>query len=199
MSDLAVFVLVAWLMAAVATSVGCVAVVRALGRANRVVPDRPSPAPISWLWSWRSGPRLHRRLQRALHVATTVVASYRPSRRRGDGRRRRPMAAPLLPSQMAEVADALVARAAALDGRLVVAARAPAHWRIALYADLRAEIAELEAAVIRLGRLITTWQAHLRTASAAGALPPLSVHDRLAAMEAALADLAPLQGPTPGH
>lgn len=103
------------------------AVVHSLRVRNRVSPRVRTRAPLSWLWSWRAAPRLHRRLRRS------VLAT-----RSG------------LPAWLADLAAEVESRAVALDAELVAADRAPMPARARLIAGLRDEVAEVEALDQRL-------------------------------------------------
>jgi hypothetical protein len=165
-----------WVVVVCSLVVGAVLLRRAAGRRNRVMPDRPSPAPLSWLWSWRGPARLHRRLRRAVQIAEVAVAPLR---------QRDPDVCPLV-----GVADDLAARAGQADTRLVAAAGAPGAAGFARR-ELTFEVGEIEASAVRLSRLAATWQHQLHQASdAAHGLPPLELNARLDAVESALSELA---------
>jgi hypothetical protein len=157
--------------------------VRSLSRSNRVVPDRRSPAPITWLWSWATAARLHRRLRRAAQMVAFVVAPLRPPTR---GRRRpNPGTSPLV-----EVADTLMARVVEIDERLVAASRVAPRWRAHLVADLGRAVTEVEESVAHLGRVAAAWRSQMEAAGRYEPLPALDLRSRLDAVEAALAEVA---------
>jgi hypothetical protein len=171
-----------WVVVVCSLVVGAVLLRRAAGRRNRVVPDRHSPAPLSWLWSWRGPARLHRRLRRAVQIAEVAVAPLR---------QRDPDLCPLV-----GVADDLVARAGQVDIRLVTAAGAPGATAF-LRRELTFEVGEIEASAWRLSRLAASWQFQLRQASdGAHGLPPLELNARLDAVESALSEVAATTRPS---
>jgi hypothetical protein len=170
------------LLVVVGTALACGLLVHRMTRSNRVVPDRRSSAPLTWLWSWASAARLHRRLRRAMQVVAYSIGPLRP-----PARRRQP-APPVSP--LVDVADALMARAAHVDDCLVSASRAAPQWRSYLLADLSRAVAEVEASVAHLGRVAAAWRTQLEAAAPANPLPPLDVRARLSAVEAALAEVA---------
>jgi len=146
-------------------------VLRKLTRANRVAPGRRSAAPLSWLVSPFTAPRLHRRLRRAVAAARLSVA--------------------VAPAALAlqDVAGELTARAVKIDDYLVAAnGLHPQVRRPRLY-ELADEIREIEESTGRLHRLSSDWcrQLDLATATMGVALPDL--HQRLDAVEAALREL----------
>jgi hypothetical protein len=182
--ELVVAVGVMFLLVVVTSAVAVGMLVRTLTRSNRVVPDRRSSAPLTWLWSWATAARLHRRLRRAVQVVASVIGPLRPPSR---GRRRtgRPT------SPLIDVADALVARAAHVDDRLVAASRVAPQWRSRLLADLGGAVAEVEASVAHLGRVAVAWRTQMEAAAGvADPLPALDLRARLEAVEAALAEVA---------
>jgi hypothetical protein len=157
--------------------------VRSLSRSNRVVADRRSPAPMTWLWSWATAARLHRRLRRAAQTVSCVVAPLRPPSRR----RQRPNPGP---SPLVDVADALLARIVDIDERLVAASRVAPRWRAGLVADLGQAVADVEESVAHLGRVTAAWGSQMEAAARYEPVPPLDVRSRLDAVEAALLEVA---------
>jgi hypothetical protein len=157
--------IVAWLVA------------RRVVLANRVVPGRRSPAPLRWLWSCYAPARLHRRLRRAVLVVTNAMAPFRTPARRGQ-----PHLAP--PTDLINVADELVERAAHLDDRLVTASGLSGLWRRRLLGELGAAVVDIEASVAHLERLA------VGIAGPANCEPVLDLRARLGALEAALAEVA---------
>jgi hypothetical protein len=161
-------------------------IARAVWRTNRVVPDRRTHAPISWLVSPREPARLHRRLRRTAQAANSSVAPLRsaPKRRQSDN----------AVSPLVQVADDLIAQAILLDDRLPQAASAAPQWRSPLLHELGIEVKEVEAAAGRLGRLAATWQMEMRRAAElpTPGIAPLELRSRLDAVEAALAELRPI-------
>ncbi|HEY2302403.1 MAG TPA: hypothetical protein VGH66_10940 [Acidimicrobiales bacterium] len=172
------------LVVVVGSAVGCWLLFRRLHRANRVVDDRRSPAPLSWLWSWNATARLHRRLRRAVQVVTYVMAPFRPPARRD---RRTP---PPAPGDLLGVADALLLRAAEIDERLVAASRTAWPWRAGLLRQLASAVGEVEGSVTHLQRVAAAWKAEMDAAVGWQPFPPLDLHSRLGALEAAMAEVS---------
>jgi hypothetical protein len=168
------------LVVVITASVGCWLLARRFVRANRVVPDRRSPAPLTWLWSWGAPARLHRRLRRAVQVVTYVMAPFRLPPR---GQRR-----PAPPAQLVGIANELIMRASDLDDRLVVASGLAGPWRGRLLQEIGAGVNDVEASVSHLERVAIAWRAELD--GAAMREPPLDLRSRLGALEAALAEVA---------
>jgi hypothetical protein len=161
----------------------CWLVARRVVRANRVVPDRRSPAPLSWLWSWGTPARLHRRLRRAVQVVAYVMAPFRPPPR---GVRRS-----VAPAELVGIANELVVRAAQLDDRLAAAAALAGPWRGRVFDELGAAVREVEASVMHLERVAITWRAEIEAAARmTEPLPALDVRSRLGALEAAITEVA---------
>jgi hypothetical protein len=173
------------LVAIIGTGIGCWLLVRRLGRANRVVPDRRSPAPLTWLWSWRATARLHRRLQRAMRVVAYVMVPFSPPPR---GHRPLAQSGPLV--DLVGVADALMVRAAELDDRLVSASGLASPWQGKLVGELRTAVAEVEASVSHLERVAVAWRTGIDAAAMWQACPPLDLRSRLGSVEATLAEVA---------
>lgn len=159
---------------AVALSLSVGIVLRRLRRANRLVPDRRTPAPLWWRWSPRRAAQLHRRLQRS--CALVLMAAESTERKARRRRRGTP------PSMLAAAADELVERALRADGRLADAGRRGPAWRRVQLSALAAEVRAVEAGAHRLTRL----RAEIEAAAA-----PEPAEDLLDAYEAALADLRP--------
>jgi hypothetical protein len=175
---------VMFLLVVVTAAVAIGLLAHTLIRSNRVVPNRRSSAPLTWLWSWAAAARLHRRLRRAVRAVAYVIGPLRPPSR-GRGRTGHPT------SPLVDVADALVARAADVDDRVVAASRVAPRWRSRLLADLGVAVAEVEASVAHLGRVAVTWRTQMDAAGGvADPLPALDLRARLDAVEAALAEVA---------
>jgi hypothetical protein len=179
MGEFLTAVAVATLVVMITAAIGCWLLARRFVRANRVVPDRRSPAPLTWLWSWGTPARLHRRLRRAVQVVTYVMAPFRLPPR---GQRR-----PAPPADLVGIANELVMRAADLDDRLVVASGLAAGWRGRLLREIGAGVNEVEASVSHLERVAIAWHAEF---GAAGTAEPLDLRSRLGALESALAEIA---------
>lgn len=149
-------------------------------RAVRLVPRRPSLAPLSWTLHPGRPAQLHRRLRQSCRAVTAAVGT--PSRSLHPSRRRRPS------SPLTRVGAEVIDRAVALDARLVAASRLPAFGRRAALHQLAAEVRAVEDAARRVRRLDAVWREHLH-AQAAPALPEPDLGSRIDAMEAALAEL----------
>jgi hypothetical protein len=180
----ALWIFAVWVSAffVIATGICGSLVARSVRRVNRVSPHRRSAAPVAWLYSWREPARLHRRLRRAVAVAHSAVAPLRPPQRRW---RRADQGGAL-----AEMADELGRRAAAVDDQLVWAASLHPGWRRQTLASLAREAAEIESNAWRLAHLANRWRAQLDQAALSQAAPPLDLGARLDAFEAAMAELA---------
>jgi hypothetical protein len=166
---------------------GWLLLMRSLHRANRVVATRRSGAPVSWLWSWRRPARLHRRLRRAVQVATGSVSSLEHhSPISTVGRRPRPGSTPATP--LHEVAGELAQRALTVDDYLIAACRLQRPWAQHRLGELTAEVREVEALAVRLVQLSGQWRISLDQA-VQPALPPPDLRERLDAVEAALQEL----------
>ncbi len=172
-ADLLMGLSVVFLVVMTATAIGAWLLWRRLVRANRVVPGRRSPAPLSWLWSWRAAARLHRRLRRAMQVAGYLMVPFE--------------SAP--DADLVGVADTLAARSAHLDERLVAVSVMAPPWRGKLLRELSAAVAEVESSVCHLERVAVAWRTEIHTAAAWEPLPPLDLRSRLGAIEEALADV----------
>lgn len=163
---------------------GALVVTRRLRRANRLAPATrgASPAPTTWLWSFRRAAVLHRRLQGVCELArqASVPAVAPPRRRR---LRARPTT---LPSPLERIAGELTEQAVTLDGRLVAADRLGSRWRRPAMAAIEADVRALEASAARLARLSAAWRQRLDEATR---IPPADLERQLDAMEAALAEL----------
>jgi len=161
---------------------GALLVLRRLRRANQVRPGTPSPAPLSWLWSFRAAARMHRRLAAVVAAGRAAVALRGAS---GLG--------------LDQVAGELERRAVDLDAQLVVADRAPAGPRARMLRELRAESRELESLVERVIRMSRAWSG--ASPSERGLGP---IRERLDLLEQALRELdgidqAAPAGPATGH
>jgi hypothetical protein len=119
------------------TSVGVAVALtyQALSRHNRVAARVRTGAPLSWLFSARLAPRMHRRL--CAVVRNAQASCPRVSRR-----------APR--STVHELVDDLVELAAAADRRLVDAAGLPRFRRALALAEIAGEIREIETLSVRV-------------------------------------------------
>jgi hypothetical protein len=153
-------------------TIGCWLLWRRVLRANQVVPDRRSPAPLSWLWSWNRPARLHRRLRRACQIV--------------------PVSIPV--ADLVGMGDALNLRAAQIDERLVAASRMAPPWRNNLLRELGAAVSDVESSACHLERVAVAWRDEVHAAGAWEPFPPLNIRSRLGAVEAALADVGQASG-----
>ncbi len=169
-----------------AAATGCALTVRTLRRANRVVADRPTPAPVTWLWSWQEPARLHRRLRRAVEAAGSAALTVEADTGGGGGKRRRNKSTTPLATLAVEVAE----QAAAVDKQLASVSHVPRTWRSREMSAISGQVRELEASAYRLGQLAVEWRTQLR--QLAPTAPALELQTRLDALEAAIAEVAPL-------
>lgn len=163
-----------------ATTTGVGLSYRRLRRAVRLVPARPTSAPLLWLVHPGRPAQLHRRLRRACRAVIAAVGQ--PSRSRHPVRRQQPS------SPLTRVGAEVVDRAGTIDSRLVAAHRLTRPYRRTFLHELTAEVRSVEAAAARIGRLDSVWREHQRTGTPAGLGEP-SLDLRLDAMEAAMAEL----------
>lgn len=147
--------------------------------ALRLVPGRPTSAPVSWIAHPGRPAQLHRRLRRACRMVTGAVGT--PTRSLHPARRRRPS------SPLTRVGAELVDRAVLLDSRLVSADRLSPSWRRATLHELDGEVRAIEAAALRVWRLDAVWREHQRVQDPLVGDP--SLETQLDAMEAAMAEL----------
>jgi hypothetical protein len=144
-------------------------VMHTIRKRNRVAPGTRSPAPISWLWSWRMAARLHRHLARTIHAVHACIVDSREQ------------------LGLATMVKELEAQACAIDRQLVAVDRSPNPTRYRMLRELYAEVRQVDAVAERVIRMGRAW---------AGDEPSVrglaGVSDRLDALEAAMADLARL-------
>jgi hypothetical protein len=126
MSDLLVALFSIAAVITVAVIIPIMAVRWRLRRRNRVHPNVPSPAPLTWLVAPSTPARLHRRLQVTVRVASTHTGRQVPL--------------------------AVAEHAVELDRRVVLAARQPYGARGALLRDLRAQADELDRLAMAVRR-----------------------------------------------
>lgn len=138
MGELLVVLVVLVAMLVLVPLVAVALLARSLDRRNRVSPEAPSPAPLSWLGSPARGARLHRRLRDAV-----VTLRHLP---RPEGE-----APPTL--SVAQGADDLERHAVSLDGWLVWTRRAPSRVRRRQYDEIERQVREIESLALRLTRL----------------------------------------------
>ena len=155
----------------VGASVGVV--VHSLRKRNRVSPHVRTPAPLSWLWSWRMGARLHRHLARTIAAVRACIVDSREQ------------------LGLMTMVKELEAHACAIDTQLVAVDRSPQPTRYRMLRELYAEVREVDAVAERVIRMGRAWS---------GAEPSVrglaGVGERLDALEAAMADLARLDRAT---
>jgi hypothetical protein len=150
--------------------------VHTVRKRNRVSPDVRTPAPISWLWSWRTAPRIHRHLARTINAVRTCIAGTREQ------------------LGLQTMVKELEKQACAIDRQLVVADRSPQPTRYRLLRELWAEVRQVDATAERVIRMGRAWAGEEPSVRALA-----GVSERLDALEAAMADLARLDradGPT---
>lgn len=119
-----------------------------LGRRNRVVPTRPSPAPVRWLATPSQPARLHRRLQVAVRVVR--VHAGLPDR---PGRRARALSAGGATDTVGRLVEQLEAEAQALDLDLARLARAPKPVRRPALLDLERRVLHVEQIAGRVAQM----------------------------------------------
>ncbi|MGH9106002.1 MAG: hypothetical protein ACRDZX_09225 [Acidimicrobiales bacterium] len=164
-----------------------------LRRANRVAPDRGAGAPpLLWLWSPGAAATLHRRLRYACQLVGPVVGtrqrSLRPSTLRPRLWRGRCQTEGAGTDEIAELAGEVLREAVSLDHQVVSAnllGRGMA--RSQALGSLGWEVSAVEDAARRVHRLATR-RAQLAWPQSCG---PLTLDERIAAMEAALSELTP--------
>ena len=165
-----------------------------LRRANRLVPGREAAAaPLHWLWSPGGAAMLHRRLRAACKLASAVPGAWLPSvdeRARLSRRRTRASRRRSTPRRdgIAQLAREVLEQAVALDGDIVTASwLARGMPRARALAELDNRVGAVEDAARRVHQL-SDQRARLAQSTDMG---PLSLEERIAAMEAALRELTP--------
>jgi len=157
-----------------------------LRKANQVVPGRPSvDPPLWWLWSPSMGAMLHRRLRSACQLVSSVTGPAKggPRWRRRKGRKVAPVR-----DEIAELAREVIQEAVLLDRQVLSASyMARGLPRAHAFGSLDYEIRGLEDAARRVHQLAArrAMLSHLTGPE------PLSLDQRIAAMEAALGELTP--------
>ena len=164
METVLVVVLSTMLVATAVMSVLAWVGVRRLRRRNRVVPGG-AVAPLSWLWSLRAGPRLHRRL-----CQVTTMTRLR--------------ARLLATAPAADLVAELERCAADLDAEIRIVSHAPRGARLRSMPALADEVAHLESLGARMARIGPL---------GAGALP--GPHDTSSGWSTRALDLRPLPAP----
>jgi hypothetical protein len=152
-------------------------------KSNRLVAGRSSAAPLTWVFSPRRAPMLHRRLRACCQIAVQVTAvttgHQAPARRSRPWRR----AVVGVPGPFERIASEMIAQAVDLDAQLVIADQRVGVWRRRALSGLAGEVRRLELASHRLVSLHRIWQSQL------GEVPPepgFAVGAQLDALEAAL-------------
>lgn len=169
-----------------AAVVAVMLVLRALRRRNRVSPDRPSDAPIPWMWSPAMAARLHRRLQAAVALARMVARRHL----RDAGR-----------PPVVDLAADLEREAVALDAHIAVIGRLHPTERRRVLPRLIADVARVEQLTSRLSLLDARVSASARLHHHPGAMEELAI--QLETLEAAHRELGAteadvgLHAPTP--
>lgn len=153
---------------------------RHLRRSSRLVPARPTTAPLWWMLHPGRPAQLHRRLRRACR--TVIAAVGTPTRSLHPVRRQQPS------SPLTRVGAEVVDRAVALDARVVAADRMAGGYRRLTLQELTAQVRAIEVAAQRVGRLDSVWRDHQRSLQPAALAEP-SLEMRLDAMEQAMAEL----------
>jgi hypothetical protein len=173
--------LILLLPVSVMTTVAFVATA-SLRRANRLVPTRTtSSPPLRWLWSPSEAATLHRRLRSVCQLLDSLSRPPAPTRRW-----RRHKVPPL--DRIAELAREVLEEAVVLDRQIVSAScLARGVTRGQALAMLDYEVRAVEDAARRVHQLATR-RARLSNPPMPG---ELSLDQRIAAMEAALAELGP--------
>lgn len=141
-------------------------VVHGVRKRNRVSPNVRTPAPISWLWSWRLSARLHRHLARTIHSVHACIVDSREQ------------------LGLTAMVKELEAHACAIDRQLVAVDRSPNPTRYRMLRELYAEVRQVDAVaerVIRMGRAWSGDEPSVRGLA--------NVSERLDALESAMADL----------
>jgi hypothetical protein len=143
-----------------------------LRRRNRVSPDQPTPAPITWLSSPTRAARLHRRLRSAVAVARMIA-----ERATAEGRL----------SRASELAFELEAEALSIDRQLPIVARLAPRERGLALGHITGQVVEVERLVSRLSVLEASEHARPRLGHHGTAMEELS--RQLEALEAARAEV----------
>ena len=173
-------------VAALVTLLAILLGMRSLKRRNRVSPEQPSPAPVTWLASPAATARLHRRLRSAVSVSRMVVARHAGDRD---------------PAKVAELARTCEAKAVALDHQLAAVANLASADRRRFVAQIAADVREVEVAVSRLSVLDADAAAPARLGHQASEMQALA--EQLEHLEAArrevreLDEAAGLAAPAP--
>lgn len=179
--------LIVVLVAPVALLGGAAAVAAtSLRRANRLLPGRGAGgAPLRWLWSPGAAAVLHRRLRYVCQLVSPLSMSARTGPR--WRRHRQPPE-----DGISRLAGDVLHEAMALDRELVAANfMARGLPRAHALADLEAQVRELELSARRVRQL----SARRAGLARPGGPSELSLDQRIAAMEEALAELAGGPGP----
>ncbi len=154
-----------------------------LRRANKVAPGRSATvAPLRWLWSPSAAASLHRRLRAVCQLASSIETPKDPPRK---WPRRRPRQRS---DAIEELAREVVQEAVQLDRELVTVnwlARGLQRDQAMMALDY--QVRAVEDAARRVHELA----ARRARASFPGGPPALTLHERITAMESAVAELTP--------
>jgi hypothetical protein len=150
-------------------------VMRGIARSNRVSPDIPTLAPLTWTFLPERPARLHRRLRRAVLMARIAAAGH--VARGGSGL-----------GAIPELVGDLERRACVIDSELVVASRSRGPLRWSMLNDLEHQVYEVDGLATRIAGLATAWS----SASSRGGDPARldAISERLNALESALQEVS---------
>jgi hypothetical protein len=147
-----------------------------LRRRNRISPDQPTTAPITWLSSPKRAARLHRRLRSAVAVARMIA-----ERATASGRL----------SRASELAFELEAEALSIDRQLPIVARLAPRERSLALRHIAGQVDEVERLVSRLSMLEAGDHTRPRLGHHGSAMDELA--RRLDALEEARAELRTIE------
>lgn len=130
---------------------------RGLRRSNRVVPDVPTAAPLTWLATPTSGARLHRRLRAAVLVARASAEAAETA------------------PHLAGIVDELEAEAVALDQHVVIASRLSGSQGRARMRELATQVGRVEQVASQVSTIAAQTQAPIITRGQPAALDDLAL------------------------
>lgn len=166
MADVLLVLVLFLLLVAGAAVAAIIVVVHAVAVRNRVVPGRPTNAPLLWLVAPEAAARLHRRVRAAMTLAAAA-----------GGRRGADLG-------LDDVVRQLQDRAVEIDSQLVVAAGAPKVTRRRMLRELQLEVSELERLAERTVRMSRAWSGRAPSEQGLSA-----IRERLELLEGALREL----------
>ena len=166
MADVLLVLVVLLALVGAASVAAIIVVLHAITVRNRVVPNRPTTAPMSWLVAPDLAARLHRRARAAMSLASAAGG--------GSG----------VDLGLDEVVVQLQERAVELDAQLVIASRSPKTARRRMLRELQSEVAELERLAERTVRMTRAWSGRAPSEQGLSA-----VRERLELLEGALHEL----------